>query len=342
LSQPIKRAPLRVGIIGAGWPGERHAEGYLADGAAQVVAISDLEPVRRAAFAARYGATRTYADYNDLLADPQIEAVSVALPNFLHAPATIAALEAGKPVLCEKPPAVTLAEAQAMAATAAEKGLVLAYAVQRRFNPSTEVLRARLAAGALGEIYHARAVWTRAWGVPLGVGGWFTDPARAGGGALIDIGIHVLDLAWFLMGSPAPATISGQVYNKYPALTKTDDSAFALIRFADGRSLQVEASWVLAQEADQMGVHLYGTAGGARVDDNSLDLFNISEQGRVRTSLPLRGGLPAFTAQAANFVRAVRGEEQARTPAAHGIQIMTLLEAIYRSAAQGREVVLKG
>jgi len=341
VTQISNPSPLRVGVIGAGWPGERHAEAYLASGEGQVVAVSDLTPERRAGFAAQYGVPKTYADYNDLLADKQVEAVSIALPNFLHAPAVIAALEAGKHVLCEKPPAVTLAEARTMAATAERHGLVLAYALQRRFNPSSQMLRQRLAEGALGEIYHARAVWTRTWGVPQGMGGWFTDPARAGGGALIDIGIHVLDLAWYQMGCPTPITVSGQVYNKYPALTKTDDSAFALIRFADGRSLQVEASWVLAQEADQMGVHLYGTAGGARVDDNSLDLFNIGEQGRVRTSLPLRGGLPAFTAQAANFVRAVRGEEPPRTPAAQGVQIMALLEAIYRSAAQGREVVLK-
>src|SRR5258705_7433597 len=99
MTQPTKRAPLRVGVIGAGWPGERHAEGYLASGEALVIAISDLEADRRAAFARRYDVTRTYADYSDLLADPEIEAVSVALPNFLHAPVTIAALEAGKHVL---------------------------------------------------------------------------------------------------------------------------------------------------------------------------------------------------------------------------------------------------
>jgi predicted dehydrogenase len=340
MTQPAKPAPLRVGVIGAGWPGERHAEGYLASGLAQVVAVSDLEAARRAGFAASYAVPTTYADYNDLLADPSIEAVSIALPNFLHAPATIAALEAGKHVLCEKPPAVTLAEAQAMAATADRQGLVLAFAHQRRFNPSTEALRKQLAAGALGEVYHSRAVWTRTWGVPQGVGGWFIDPARAGGGALIDIGIHVMDLAWFLMGCPVPATVSGQVYNKFPELTKTDDSAFALIRFADGRSLQVESSWVLAQEDDHMGVHLYGTGGGAHVDDYSLDLYTVSGQSRVRTSLSVKGGLPAFTAQAANFARAVRGEEPPRTPASHGVQVMTLLEAIYRSGKEGREVVL--
>jgi predicted dehydrogenase len=340
MTQSTKRAPLRVGVIGAGWPGERHAEGYLASGEALVIAISDLEADRRAAFARQFDVTRTYADYKELLADPEIEAVSVALPNFLHAPVTIAALEAGKHVLCEKPPAVTLAQAREMALTAERQGLVLAFALQRRFNPATEALRERLAEGALGEVYHARAIWTRTWGVPPGVGGWFTDPARAGGGALIDIGIHVMDMAWFLMGCPQISTASGQVYNKYPALTKTDDSAFALIRFADGRSLQVEASWVLAQEDDHMGVHLYGTDGGARLDDRTLDIYTVGEQSRVRTSVSLRGGLPTFTAQATNFVRAVRGEQTPRTPAAHGVQLMALLEAIYRSAKEGREVTL--
>lgn len=334
--------PLRVGVIGAGWPGERHAEGYLASGAARVVAIADLEAERRAAFARQFGVPRAYADYRELLADPAVEAVSVALPNFLHREATVAALEAGKHVLCEKPPAVTLAEAEAMAEAAERAGRLLAFAVQRRFNPATEALRERLAVGLLGEVYHARAVWTRTWGVPRGVGGWFTDPARAGGGALLDIGIHVLDLAWFLMGCPAPRTVSGQVFNKFPHLTGCDDSAFALVRFADGRSVQLEASWVLAQESDQMSVHFYGAAGGARVDNTSLDLFTVGEEGRTRTSVALSGGYPApaFKAQATDFVRAVRGLAAPRTTAAQGIQLMAMLEGIYRSAREGREVVL--
>ena len=333
-------APLRIGVIGAGWPGERHAEGYLATGEAEIVAVSDLEEVRREIFAKTYHVPRTYADYHDLLADPDVEAVSVALPNFLHAPATIAALKAGKHVLCEKPPAVTLAEARSMVAAAKEAGLVLAFALQRRFNPATEALRQRVEAGELGEIYHARAVWTRNWGVPIGVGGWFTDPARAGGGALIDIGVHVMDMAWFIMGTPKVATVSGQVYNKYPHLTQTDASAFALVRFADGRSMQVEASWALAQADDVMGVDFYGTQGGAHLGDASLELYHVSDAGRVGTNVSLRGARPAFTAQSANFVRAVRGLEPARTPAEHGEQLMMLIDAIYRSSKEGREIQL--
>ena len=330
--------PLRVGILGAGWPGERHADGYLACDDTRIVAVSDLDPARRAAFARHYDIEQSYADYHDLLANPAIDAVSIALPNFLHRPATVAALEAGKHVLCEKPPALTLADARQMAATAQQANRLLAYAVQRRFNHATEAIRSQILEGRLGEIYHARAVWTRVWGVPRGIGNWFTDPDRAGGGALIDIGVHVLDLAWFLMGCPSVASVSGQIYNKYPQLTRTEDSAFALIRCTDGRSIQLEASWVLAQAADTMGVHLYGTLGGAHLDDHTAERYTISAEERTRHSMILQGGVPAFTAQTINFVRSIRGEEAPRTPAEQGTRLMAILEAIYRSAAMGREI----
>ncbi len=330
---------LNVGVIGAGWPGEQHAEAYLACERVRLLAIADLDVARRTTFSSRYGCERSYADYQDLVADPDIHAVSIALPNFLHAPATIAALEAGKHVLCEKPPATMLAEARAMAAAALRSERLLAYALQRRFNAPTEVLRTRLIERTLGEIYHARAVWTRVWGIAQGIDGWFTDPARSGGGALIDIGIHVLDLAWFLMDCPKPVTVSGQVFNRFPALTKADDSAFALIRFADGRSLQVETSWVLAQEREHMAIHLYGTEGGAKLGEHTLELFSMGAEGRVCSS-PALGESQPFALQIHNFVRAIHGEEPLRTPADQGVQLMQMIESIYRSSAQGRELHL--
>src|SRR6266851_4443172 len=117
--------PLSVGIIGAGWPAERHADGYRAlAGDVEVVAVSDLDAERRERFAKNFGVPKTYGAYQELLADPQIEAVSITLPNFLHRPATVAALEAGKHVLCEKPPATTLAEAEQMAEVAKRQGLL--------------------------------------------------------------------------------------------------------------------------------------------------------------------------------------------------------------------------
>jgi predicted dehydrogenase len=340
-------AEVRVGVIGAGWPGERHADGYVAAPGCRIVAIADANAERGAAFAQTYGQAQggapltIYSDYHALLANQEIDAVSVALPNFLHHPATMAALEAGKHVLCEKPPALNHEQAREMAETAARNGKLLAFALQRRFSPAVEALHELIQAGELGEIYHVRAVWTRAWGVPKGIGGWFTDPARAGGGSLIDIGVHVLDMGWFLMGSPAPSTVSGVVFNKYPEETKTDDSAFALVRFADGRSLHVETSWALTQDGDHFAVHLYGTKAGARVNDNELDIYTVGETGRTASGRVIKaGGLQAFLKQAANFIGAIRGENELRTPGPQGAQIMAMIDGIYRSAREGREVVM--
>jgi predicted dehydrogenase len=340
-------AEVRVGVIGAGWPGERHADGYVAAPGCRIVAIADANAERGATFAQTYGQAQggapltIYSDYHALLANQEIDAVSVALPNFLHHPATMAALEAGKHVLCEKPPALNHEQAREMAETAARNGKLLAFALQRRFSPAVEALHELIGAGELGEIYHVRAVWTRAWGVPKGIGGWFTDPARAGGGSLIDIGVHVLDMGWFLMGSPAPSTVSGVVFNKYPEETKTDDSAFALVRFADGRSLHVETSWALTQDGDHFAVHLYGTKAGARVNDNELDIYTVGETGRTASGRVIKaGGLQAFLKQAANFIGAIRGENELRTPGPQGAQIMAMIDGIYRSAREGREVVM--
>jgi len=331
---------MRVGIIGAGWPGERHTEAYKLVPAVEVVAVSDTDEKRRHAFARRFDVPRVYGGYQELIADPNIDAVSIGLPNDLHCPAAVLALASGKHVLCEKPPALTVAEAEQMAEAARSRGLVLSYALQRRFNTATVELGRLISEGALGDVYHARAVWTRTWGVPGGVGGWFTDPARAGGGALIDIGVHVLDMAWYLMGRPDPLTVSGQVHNRYPEQTRTDDSAFALVRFANGRGLHLETSWVLTQEDDHMAVYLYGTGAGARLDEHSYEIYTVGPSGKSRRGQTFQDRWSGFRGEVGNFVAAVRGHAPLLTTPSDGIQLMRMLEGIYRSSAEAREVAL--
>ena len=175
-------------------------------------------------------------------------------------------------------------------------------------------------------------------GVPGGVGGWFVDPALSAGGALVDIGVHVLDLAWFLLGRPRAATVSGQVHARHGAAGGNDESAFALVRFEDGRSLQLEASWVLPQERDRMAVHRHGTAGGARVDDGSLSLFGVGAG--AATATPGLGGDSAFVAQARDFAAAMLGATPCAGPL-DGVALMRLLEGIYRSSREGREIVVE-
>lgn len=166
----------------------------------------------------RMRAAKSFSDYHELLRDPAVDAVIVCLPNFLHFPASLAALEAGKHVLCEKPPTMNVAA------------------------------KALIAAGRLGHIYHARAPWVRSRGIPQGVGGWFTEKKRSGGGALIDIGVHALDSAWYLMGTPRPVSPSAQVFSNFEHLVQdpvfdVEDAAYAFIRFDNGAVVQLETSW---------------------------------------------------------------------------------------------------
>ena len=258
----MSSTPLRVGILGAGWAAERHAGAYRGAGV-EIVAVSARDSDRRRSLAERFAIPSCHDDPAELLRRDDIDGVSICVPNALHAPLTLAALDARKHVLCEKPPALTVAEAEAMAARAAEKGKVLSYALQRRHGPATAALVSHLAERGLGDVYHARAVWARTWGVPGGVDGWFVDPARGGGGALIDIGVHVLDLAWFLLGRPRALTVSGQVHRRHQVAGGSDESAFALIRFEGGpEPLGLEASWVLPRGArSDWPCTLHGTAG---------------------------------------------------------------------------------
>jgi predicted dehydrogenase len=341
----VSTKKLTVGIVGGGWPGQRHAEGFLASDAWRIAAVADLDPARRRELA-RGTEARLLATAAELFALDGLDAVIVALPTFLHHPMVIAALEAGKHVLCEKPPALNAGETAAMAEIAARRGLVLAFGLQRRALPSAAAAQAAIAKGRLGEIYHARAVFTRSWGAPKGHGNWFRDPARAGGGALLDIGIHVLDLAWFLMGRPEPVSVLGVTHDRSPETSPLESAAFGLLRFAGGRSIQLEAAWILPESDDRQYVHLHGTAAGALVEPHRLTLIRADESGVETLSPPIVVGWPEaylapFVTQASLFAAAIRGTAPALAPAADGVHLMQMIDALYASARHGGEVGLR-
>jgi predicted dehydrogenase len=335
---------LRAGIVGGGWPGQRHAEGFAASGAWEIAAVADLDPDRRRELA-RGTDARLLATADELFALDELDAVVVALPTFLHHPTVMAALAAGKHVLCEKPPALNAGETAAMADAAARCGLTLSFGLQRRALPSAAAAQALIAKGGLGEIYHARAVFTRSWGAPLGAGSWFRDPARAGGGALLDIGIHVLDLAWFLMGRPQPIAALGVTHDRSPETSPLENAAFGLLRFAGGRSIQLEAAWILPEADDRQYVHLHGTAGGALVERERLTVIRVGKTGVEVFSPPIMVGWPEayvapFLTQASHFAAAIRGTAPALAPAEDGVRLMQMVDALYASASERREIGL--
>lgn len=353
--------PLRVGVIGAGI-GAMHLKYYARNPNVELIAVAGLDDDRVRKVAAEYHVPRTYREYTELLADRSIDAVSVCLPNFLHAPVSIAALEAGKHVLVEKPMALNTAECRRMLAAAAQHRRVLMVGFNRRFRGDVQWLKQHIATGALGKIYYARAFWMRRTGIPR-IGSWFVNREQSGGGPLVDLGVHVLDMAMFLLGDPQARTVSASTYAAFgPRGLKgwegrvaagdlgltydVEDLATALIRLDGGATLQLEASWATHSSAsDDFGVTLYGTEGGAELfvrdytHTNTLRLFtDIGD--RPVDLVPNVSGSGEDSGIINCFVEAaLRGESLSPT-GAEGLRRTAVIEACYRSAAEGREVAL--
>lgn len=340
-------ADTRIGIIGGGWPGGQHARGYLQAGGFKVVAVADLIPERRKKMIAEFQIAREYADAADLLKDAEVDAVSICLPNHLHAPVTLAAIKAGKHVLCERPPALSAAEAKKMQAAAAKYNRVLLYALQRRFGGHEQAAKLAIAKGWAGDVYHVRAVWTRTRGVPAGTG-WYTQKEKSGGGALIDTGSHMLDLAWFLLGQPKPLTAFGVTHHRFndaaPADVPfdVDDAAFAVIRFEDGKSIELATSWALNQPGHQNGTvcRVYGTLGAIEVyTPSGATLYHeFTPKGEYKEN-PLKP--PKLTHHAAlmrHFKECITSKSTPLCGGPEGIALMQMIDAIYRSAAGGKSV----
>ena len=346
---PRKRCNL--GVIGTGWPGQQHARVMRAIPEARLYACADLDDARRAAFAQAFSPRKSYSDYRDLLQDREIDAVIICLPNFLHFHASLAALEAGKHVLCEKPPTMNAAEMKVLEAEAAQRGLVYYFGRQFRFTPGMRAAKRLIGDGRLGKIYHAHATWVRSRGIPQGVGGWFTAKERSGGGALIDIGVHALDSAWYLMGTPQPLSVSAQVYRNFEHLVRdpvfdVEDAAFGFIRFDNGAVVYLETSWAAnlpddIPTGDCFGRELnnstiYGTKGTVRL--KPLTFFE--DQNGALTTVPIvpPDDRDSFELQLRNFLDAVAGRAEPVNSAAQAVQLMEMLDAIYASSVMGREV----
>lgn len=272
-------AKLKVGLIGAGAIAGSHITPVQQYPDAEVVAVADTSKARRDECAKTFGLDRTYAKAEDLIADPDIGAVMVALPNFLHAPVSLAALEAGKHVLLDKPFALDAKEAKQVVAMAKRKRRVFMLGMNQRYRPESQTIRALVERGEFGDIYHAQAYWLRRTGCPR-FGTWFGDKKRAGGGALLDIGVHMLDLCLYLMGNWKPVAVSGAVYTNFgnrklgeggwgksdrgKHVFNVDDFGTALIKFKDGATVALNASWARhAETPNENDVELFGTEAGA-------------------------------------------------------------------------------
>jgi predicted dehydrogenase len=311
-------ARLRIALLGTGWIMDFHARAVLEHPGAELVAAASWREPSLRRLAARYGIPRVTTDWRALAADPGVDAVVIGTPNALHAPQAIAFLEAGKHVLVEKPMATSVAEADAMVAAAREGGARLMVAHCWRFHPDVRALRARVAAGELGEI-----VKTRGYGGHAGWGpsGWFTDPELAGGGALLDMGVHAIDTTRYLLGDPRPVRVCAAIGTRY-GRDAVDDDAILLISWSNDTNSTVESGWwqprVGGLEAD---TELYGTGGYARV-------WELTEPppGYDHCTQPM------YSAQLAELVEAVAAGRQPRPSGEDGRVVVQVVEQAYASA----------
>ncbi|MFC0212496.1 Gfo/Idh/MocA family protein [Paenibacillus chartarius] len=349
---------VRVAVIGLGSISDSHLTSYQRHPEARLYAVCDVNEERARKKAAEFGAEAIYTDYRALLADEQIDAVSICTWNNLHAEICIAALEAGKHVLVEKPLCKTVEEALRIQEAVHRTGRLLQVGFVRRYDRNVQMLREFAAGGEFGDIYYAKASAIRRLGNP---GGWFADIERSGGGPLIDIGVHMIDLLWYMMGRPKPVTVSGNTYRKlgnrahirhlsfykaadYDAAHNTvEDMANALIRFDNGASLSVDVSFTLHAKEDSISTKLYGTKGGIEIDPSVTivtekynTILNVTPQ-VDRTGFHFES---AFQQEIGHFIECILTGKQPLSPVEDGVALMKMLCGIYESAALGKEIAL--
>jgi predicted dehydrogenase len=335
----------KAAIIGAGWPGRKHAEGYQAAGGFSVVAVADLIPSRRRVIVEHCKSAKEFADAEALLRESDAEVVSVCLPNHLHLPITLAALKAGKHAVCETPPALTASEAKKIAAAAAKSGKTVLYAMQRRFGGHEQAAKQAIDKGYAGNTIHARASWTRTRGVPTGTG-WYADRAKSGGGAVIDLGLHVLDLAWSLLGQPKPQTVFATFpTTSNPPTLSVEEAGFALLRFEGGKSLELAASWSLNQPPQQQGTvcRVYGDKGAVEVyRANGSALYRgFGPKGESKETVLKMPRLTHHAAMMRHLRECLLGKDKPAVGPEEGITLMQMIDAIYKSASTGKSVEVK-
>ncbi len=346
---------LKVGIIGNGGIANAHMDGYKSLGdEVELVACCDINFPKAKAYAEKYGIPNYYDNCYDMLKYHQLDVVSVCTWNNAHAECTIAALNAGCNVLCEKPMAMNTEEALKMKEAAEKNGKLLMIGFVRRHGNDAAAAIDYINKGYVGEIYYAKASYLRRCGFP---GGWFGDKSLSGGGPLIDLGVHVIDLSRYIMGCPKPVTVFGATFNKIGARSHirgtewqsetvveepvftVEDLATAMIRFDNGAVLQVEASFNLNIKHSCGDIIFYGDKAGLSLEPFELytevnnQLADIIPRGRNDFDFERD-----FKREVRNFIDSVNGKAKCLATADDGVELMRILDAIYLSAETGKSV----
>ncbi|WP_026688407.1 Gfo/Idh/MocA family protein [Alteribacter aurantiacus] len=345
---------LKVAIIGPGGIARSaHAPFYIKDTRTELVAVTSRTMEKAEAFAKDFSIPSAYDDVDKMLENEEIDIVSVCTPNKFHKEGVLKALKAGCHVLCEKPPAMTFEEAEEMEFAAEASGTVLMYAFHHRYNLETQVLKRAIESGDLGNIYHTNVQALRRRGIP----GWgvFTNKELQGGGPLIDVGVHMLDLALYLTGYPEPIEVMGATHKRIgnkpgvgllgqwdPEKYEVEDLATGMVRFQNGMSMVIESSFAANQKEDEtLNVKLFGDQGGA--DTAPLQLYEEKYGSLLNTTpayLEKTDTRSSYERQITHFIECCLGEAKPLATPAQGTTVQRIVEGLYESAAKSQAVSL--
>lgn len=354
---------LRGCIVGCGgianWA---HKPAYENMDNVEIVAFCDIVVEKAEKMAEEFGVDKkmAFADFKEMLDTVDVDFVDICTPNYLHSIIAVYALGKGINVFCEKPDAVSVDEAEKMQAAAKESGKLLMVMRNNRYNNYSIFLKKYIEEGKMGEIYTARCAWRRRRGIP-GKGGWFTTKEQSGGGPLIDLGVHMIDLSIWLMGNPKPVTVSGCTYSKFADGDDVSDSvhsnfgekvaggtfdvedlAMGFIRFDNGASMQIEFSWASNIERESKFIELRGTKAGATTDNatESLKIFTEEFGSTVDITPNLPKTYPGHEANLRHFADVLQNGTEPDFEPIQGVNMIKILEAMYKSAETGHEIAL--
>jgi len=332
-----------VVVMGTGWAAEMHIRAFQKIPDVKVVAVCGLSYENTAKVALKYAIPNIYTDHNKMLREQSADIATVCTPNYLHRAMSIDAMRAGADVLCEKPVAINSDEIDSMISIRNATGKKLVIAHQKRFTTEAKYLKSIITKGVLGEVYNVNSQWVRCQGIP-GMGGWFTDKSRSGGGALIDIGIHVLDLSMWFLDFPDTKTISGICgsrfgYNGLGAgdfgrrvsgesfVYDVEDYASAQIITKDGISIQLQCAWAAHVKEERFNVELWGDKCGASLCPPEV---YSSSKSYTAVDIPSISLVNEYDLQVYEFVNyCISGDPGQLCTAEQALAVMNIIEAVY-------------
>lgn len=346
---------VRIGVIGAGFIGKVHCNEFKAIPGVTLAGVSDFLPERAAKLAAEVGVQKVFKSAEDLITDKEIDAVVIAVPNRYHSSLAISALESGKHVLIEKPMALNSLEAKRIVEVKNRSKKVVMVAHQMRWEGLSKTIKNLADDAAFGRIYNIKTGWWRRCGIP-GWGSWFTRNSDSGGGPLIDVGVHMLDLALWLIGNPKPVAVYGSTYAEFGPERKglgtwgtpdwnghfdVEDLASAMIQLDNGATMTLEVSWAVNTDTNMKPfIHIMGSEGGVSYYGDSAKLVGQQFGRPFSIDLASPVNVNPRTAVATHFIDCLRTGAEPISSAESGLVNNLVLDAIYESAKTGKLVEL--